>query len=195
MHMYIFKLWIAKKKKKSLSPSHFYALFTLNSQGAVWTFKFANSRWNSLSTHMISQAPLTNSSSDLIPGSKRQKNLYLNLVHFNSTPEVPWEKNWIKVRQADSTAWKMNLSRCFWNMYLPCARAWEGEKENVIRLNNSLSSGGALLLTTQNKKKGRVSVNTLIMARRRATWQTGSGASDGVDRAYFIYIFKMKHAG
>lgn len=103
---------------------------------------------------MISQAPLTNSSSDLIPGSKRQKNLYLNLVHFNSTPEVPWEKNWIKVRQADSTAWKMNLSRCFWNMYLPCARAWEGEKENVIRLNNSLSSGGALLLTTQHKKRG-----------------------------------------
>lgn len=54
---------------------------------------------NSISnlTHMIPNLPLTNSSSDLISGSKRQKNLYLNLVHFSSTPKVPQEKtelNW-----------------------------------------------------------------------------------------------------
>lgn len=30
-------------------------------------------------------------------------------------------ENWIKLRQADSTPWKMNLTSCFWNMYLPCA--------------------------------------------------------------------------
>lgn len=49
-----------------------------------------------------SNPPLTNSSSDLISSSKRQKNLYLNLVHFNSTPKVPWEKtelNWDKLIQ------------------------------------------------------------------------------------------------
>lgn len=59
---------------------------------------------NSISdiTHMSSNPPLTNSSSDLISSSKRQKNLYLNLVHFNSTPKVPLEKtelNWDKLIQ------------------------------------------------------------------------------------------------
>lgn len=123
---------------------------------------------NSLPTHMISQPPLTNSSSDLILGSKRQKNLYLNLVHFNCTPEVPWEKNWIKVRQADSTAWKMNLSRCFWNMYLPCARALEGAKENVIRLNNSLRTGERRFIGhNAPQQKGCTGLNVLIMTMRR----------------------------
>lgn len=54
-------------------------------------FDCAKGGQNSISklTHMIPNPPLTNSSSDLISGSKRQKNLYLNLVHFNSTPKVP----------------------------------------------------------------------------------------------------------
>lgn len=148
----------------ALSFSHFYAL-TITSQASLWPFKSANSRWNSLPTHMISQPPLTSSSSDLIPGSKRQKNLYLNLVHFNCTPKVPWEKNWIKVRQADSTARKMNLSRCFWNMYLPCTRVLEGAKEYVIRLNNSLTTGqkGTLLPTMHHYKNGCMDLKTLII--------------------------------
>lgn len=156
-------------KPQLLSYCHFYALFTLTSHGSVWPFKSANSRWNSLSTHMISQPPLTNSSSDVIPGSKRQKNLYLNLVHFNSTPEVPWEKNWIKVRQADSTAWKMNLSRCFWNMYLPCAKECGREqKKTWFDLTTAFPLGkDAILLTTQHKK-GDMDVYTLITTRRWA---------------------------
>lgn len=67
-------------------------------------FACAKGGQNSISnlTHMIPNPPLTNSSSDLISSSKRQKNLYLNLVHFSSTPKVPWEKtelNWDKLIQ------------------------------------------------------------------------------------------------
>lgn len=152
--------WSIKNMNCKEETPHTFAFFciiyTVNSWSTAWTFSFANGRQNSLSTHMISQPPLTNSSSDLIPGSKRQKNLYLNLVHFNSTPEVPWEKNWIKVRQADSTAWKMNLSRCFWNMYLPCARAGVGRerKKNVIGLHNSPSTGEKCIISPAQHKNG-----------------------------------------
>lgn len=86
-------------------------------------------RQNSISnlTHMIPpNPPLTDSSSHLILSSKRQKNLYLNLVHFNSHSKSARRENRIKPRQADSTPWKRNLSRCFSNMYLLHVRvdAW-----------------------------------------------------------------------
>lgn len=75
-----------------LDPSyHLCFIDALYSWSSMCMFDCAKAGQNSIFnlTHMIPNPPLTNSSSDLISGSKRQKNLYLNLVHFNSTPKVP----------------------------------------------------------------------------------------------------------
>lgn len=123
---------------------------------------------------MIPNPPLTNSSSDLISSSKRQKNLYLNLVHFNSTPKVPWEKNWIKLRQADSTPWKMNLSSCFWNMYLPCAIAGfsaRGKRDRTsqkpFRLEKGVFSQNKIAHAWEYINHNKVTVGLTDKKRRR----------------------------
>lgn len=79
-------------------------------------------------------------------------------------------ENWIKLRQADSTPWKMNLSSCFWNVYLPCAIS---ARANVMGLHSSLFVWRKVCFP---RIKTCMLGNSLIITRWQPAWQTSRGA-------------------